>query len=149
VYYSGGLAGTGTKSCVVKTSRGPTLLYCQESPENWFEDFGEGQLQGGRTHIELDPLYLETVTIDANNPMKVFVQLEGDCNGVYVSKGSTGFDVIELAGGSSGVPFSYRVVAKRSGFEDRRLDYTEEGLTDPYIYPENARKMPQIPGGGR
>jgi hypothetical protein len=148
VYYSGGLAGSGTKSCVVKTSKGPTLLYCQESPENWFEDFGEGQLQGGRTHIELDQLFLETVTIDAVNPMKVFVQLEGDCNGVYVSKGLSGFDVIELANGASNVPFSYRVVAKRSGFENRRLDYTETGLTDPYLYPENAREMPDPRGTG-
>ena len=53
VYYSGGLAGSGSKSCMVKTSRGPTLLYCQESPENWFEDFGEGQLAQGRAYVEL------------------------------------------------------------------------------------------------
>ena len=141
VYYSGGLAGTGTKSCVVKTSKGPTLLYCQESPENWFEDFGEGQLINGRTRIELDPLFLETVTIDGTNPMKVFVQLEGDCNGVYVSKGTTSFDVVELKGGTSNVPFSYRVVAKRKGFEDRRLDYTAAGKDDPYLYPEAAARL--------
>jgi hypothetical protein len=141
VYYSGGLGGSGTKSCVVKTSRGPTLLYCQESPENWFEDFGEGTLANGQAHIELDALFLETVTINAANPMKVFVQLEGDCNGVYVSKGITGFDVTELKGGASNVPFSYRVVAKREGFEDRRLDYTAAGENDPYLYPEAAARM--------
>ena len=53
--------------------------------------------------------------------MKVFVQLEGDCKGVYVQKGATGFDVIELQGGNSNVSFSYRVVAKRKGYEDQRL----------------------------
>ena len=142
VYYSGGLAGTGTKSCIVKTSQGPTLLYCQESPENWFEDFGDGRLANGQAHIDLDPLFRETVTIDDANPMKVFVQLEGDCNGVYVSKGSGGFDVIELNKGTSDVPFSYRVVAKRAGFENRRLDYTESGLQDPYLYPENSDERP-------
>jgi hypothetical protein len=136
VYYSGGLAGTGTKSCVVKTSKGPTLLYCQESPENWFEDFGEGQLVNGRAHVVLDQLFLETVTIDAVYPMKVFVQPEGDCKGVYVSKGTDGFDVIELNQGRSNVPFSYRVVAKRKGFENRRLDYTKAGENDPYLYPD-------------
>jgi hypothetical protein len=136
VYYSGGLAGTGTKSCVVKTSKGPTLLYCQESPENWFEDFGEGQLINGRAHIVLDHLFLETVTIDAQYPMKVFVQPEGDCQGVYVSKGTNSFEVIELNQGKSSIPFSYRVVAKRKGFENRRLDYTKAGENDPYIYPE-------------
>ena len=136
VYYSGGLAGSGTKSCVVKTSKGPTLLYCQESPENWFEDFGEGRLINGRAHVTLDQLFLETVTIDAEFPMKVFVQLEGDCKGVYVSKGANGFDVIELNQGKSNAAFSYRVVAKRKGFENKRLDYTRAGENDPYLYPD-------------
>jgi hypothetical protein len=141
VYYSGGLGGSGSKSCIVKTSQGPTALYCQESPENWFEDFGEGTLVNGQTHVELDALFLETVTINAANPMKVFVQLEGDCNGVYVSKGITGFDVVELKSGASNVPFSYRIVAKRKGFEDRRLDYTAAGENDAYLYPEAAERM--------
>ena len=39
VYCSGNFAASGTKSCIVKTSKGPAKLYCQESPENWFEDF--------------------------------------------------------------------------------------------------------------
>jgi hypothetical protein len=149
VYYSGGLAGTGTKSCIVKTSKGPTLLYCQESPENWFEDFGQGTLANGRTHIELDALFLETVTINAANPMKVFVQLEGDCNGVYVSKGTSSFDVMELRSGTSNAPFSYRVVAKRKGFESKRLDYTAAGEDDPYLYPEAAQGMEKEPEKGK
>jgi hypothetical protein len=140
VYFSGGLAGTGTKSCIIKTSQGPTLLYCQESPENWFEDFGEARLIAGRCHIELDPLFLETLTIDDRNPMKVFVQLNDDCGGVYVERGSTGFDVIELQGGKSNARFTYRVVAKRQGFEEKRLDVYEDAMTDPYLYPEMKGK---------
>jgi len=140
VYYSGGLAGTGTKSCVVKTSQGPTLMYCQESPENWFEDFGEGQLVNGRCHIELDPLFLETVTIDEAHPMKVFIQLIDECNGMRVERGTTGFDVIELREGSSDAAFMYRIVAKREGFETRRLDICEAGRMDAYLYPELAEK---------
>lgn len=140
VYYAGGLAGTGSKSCIVKTSKGPIHLYCQESPENWFEDFGEGQLSEGRCHIELDPLFLETVTINKQNLMKVFIQLNGDCNGTYVERGRTGFDVIELQGGHSNARFTYRVVAKRRGFEDKRLDYCEAAKTDPYLYPELREK---------
>ena len=136
VYYSGGLAGTGTKSCVVKTSKGPTLMYCQESPENWFEDFGEGHLVNGRCHITLDPMFLETVTINAENPMKVFVELSGKCRGIYVERGATGFDVIEQDDGTSTVGFCYRVVAKRQGFEAKRLDLCEAARTDSYLYPE-------------
>ena len=61
--------------------------------------------------------------IDENHPMKVFIQLAGDCNGVYVKKGTTGFDVYELNGGTSDAAFDYRVVAKRrgEGYEDVRF----------------------------
>jgi hypothetical protein len=145
VYYAGGLAGSGTKSCVVKTSKGPTLMYCQESPENWFEDFGEGTLVNGRCHIELDPVFLETVTIDEQNPMKVFVELGDDCRGIFVKKGLMGFDVIELQGGTSSIPFDYRVVAKRKGFEVERLDVCEAARTDSYLYPElRERELERI-----
>jgi hypothetical protein len=123
VHVTGNLQVEGTKSAVVQTGdREYRAIYCQESPENWFEDFGEGQLASGQTHIDLDPVFLKTVTIDATSPMKVFVQLEGDCKGVYVTKGTTGFDVKELQAGTSNVAFSFRVVAKRKGFENLRLE---------------------------
>jgi hypothetical protein len=126
----------------VKTSQGPTLLYCQESPENWFEDFGEGQLINGRAHIELDPLFLETVTIDEANPMKVFVQPQDmGCKGLAAMPGTTGFDVGELWGGTSNSVFTYRVVAKRKGFEAKRLDYCKAAETDSYLYPELREKL--------
>ena len=136
VYAAGDMIASGAKPAVVRTSSGHRLLYAQESPEVWFEDFGEGQLSSGRTHIELDALFLETVTIDDNHPVKVFVQLEGDCKGTYVSKGNTGFDVVELQGGTSDAVFSYRVVAKRKGFEDERLRMTDVGYDDTTLYPE-------------
>jgi hypothetical protein len=141
VYYVGGLGGSGSKSCIVKTSQGPTALYCQESPENWFEDFGEGRLINGKAHIELDALFLETVTINDANPMKVFVQLhDRNCRGVAVEKGLTGFDVIELQDGASNGSFDYRIVAKRKGFEQKRLDYCAAAENDSYLYPELREK---------
>ncbi|MEO0228012.1 MAG: hypothetical protein ABIL70_08210, partial [candidate division WOR-3 bacterium] len=127
IYVIGTFTATGTKSAVVPTSKGDRLLYAQESPENWFEDFGEGQLMNGKAHIEIDPLFLETVTISEEHPMKVFVQLKDDCYGVYVKVGKTGFDVIELQNGTSNAAFSYRVVAKRKGFENARLEQFETG----------------------
>ena len=136
VYYSGGLAGSGSKNCVIRTSEGPVLMYCQESPESWFEDFGEGILVSGRCHVELDQLFLETVTINTSNPMKVFIELGGDCNGVFVIKGLTGFDVVELKGGISSVPFDYRIVARRKGFEEHRMEIYEAAYNDPYLYPD-------------
>jgi hypothetical protein len=142
VYYSGGLGGTGLKSCVVRTSEGPTLLYCQESPQCWFEDFGEGELVSGRAHVDLDPLFRETVTIDDADPMKVFVQPDDpECEGLAVARGTSSFDVVELRGGSSNTRFTYRVVAKRKGFEKKRLDYCKAAETDPYLYPELREKL--------
>jgi len=144
VYFSGGLAGTGTKSCVVKTSKGPTLLYCQESPECWFEDFGRGRLENGHVYIELDRIFLETVSINDLNPMNVFIQLRDECNGVYVKEGLSGFDVIELHDGRSSASFVYRVVAKRKGFESKRLNTCNAAESDAYLYPE-LRKDPIEP----
>jgi len=123
-----------TKSAIVKTSQGALKLYSQESPENWFEDFGEGQLSNGLIHIELDGLFLETVTTNDRHPMKVFIQLNDDCNGVYVKRGTTGFDVIELQDGESNARFTYRVVAKRRGFENTKMEKCDDALihTDSY-----------------
>ncbi|MFH1686020.1 MAG: hypothetical protein ABIE70_00690 [bacterium] len=118
------LSVLGTKSATVKMDDGNYRnLYCQESPEIWFEDFGEGQLVDGRAHVELDGLFLQTVTIDEQHPLKVFAQLEGDCNGVFIAnKSATGFDIVELQKGASNASFSYRVIAKRRGYENVRLD---------------------------
>ena len=140
VYAAGDFGGSGGKYAVMKTSKGHRLLSVIESPEVWFEDFGDGRLENGRTHIELDALFLETVTINADHPMKVFVQLEGDCNGVFVTKGTTGFDVNELKSGTSNTVFSYRVVAKRKGYETERLRETDVGYDDPNLYPQLKAK---------
>jgi hypothetical protein len=137
VYAAGDQIASGTKSAVVRTTTsGHRLCYTMESPEVWFEDVGEGQLIAGKARIELDPLFLETVTINANHPMKVFIQLEGDCKGTYVQKGDVNFDVIELQGGTSNAAFSYRVLAKRKGYETERHRLTDVGNDDPNLYPE-------------
>jgi hypothetical protein len=122
-YGQGRFAVTGAKSAVVPTSKGQTLLYCMESPEVWFEDFGSGQLQNGYAKIILDPLFLETVTINDKHPMHVFIQLEGQCDGgVYVVKNSNGFEVYQNGNNTSNAKFSYRIVAKRKGNENERLE---------------------------
>ncbi|MEI6854066.1 MAG: hypothetical protein WCL06_14565, partial [Bacteroidota bacterium] len=126
LYGRGRLVCTGTKSAEVATSKGPTLLYCLESPEVWFEDFGTGQLKDGYANIVLDNLFLETVTINDKYQMLVFIQLEGECaNGVYVNKKNNSFEVIEQNQRVSKAKFSYRIVAKRKGNEDTRLEISK------------------------
>lgn len=124
----GTFVATGTKSAEVKLNNGtPIRLFTEEATEVYFADYGSATLENGRAHIDLDPVFLQTVTVDGTHPMKVFVQLEGDCKGVFVTnKSATGFDVVELQGGTSSVPFSYRVVCKRKYYEDERLATQEQ-----------------------
>lgn len=117
------LQATGSKSAIVETSSGEhRAIYAIESPEVWVEDYGSGQLLNGEARVELDPLFLETVRIDEAHPLKVFIQLTAEANPVYVTKGNDYFIVRELNGGLSNATFDYRVVAKRRGYEDARLE---------------------------
>ncbi len=130
----------GSKNAVVKIDENEQrLVYCQESPEVWFEDFGEGQLKQGKADIQLDPTFLKTVTISEEHPMKVFIQLNDDCNGVYVKRGNTGFSVVELNNGKSDAHFTYRVVAKRKGYENVRLEKIEPDINPNEIIPESLK----------
>jgi hypothetical protein len=134
----------GGKSAAVKVDNGEyRLLYSQESPEVWFEDVGSGQLINGKAHIQLDPLFLQTVTIDTKNRMRVFIQLEADCNGTYVTPLTNGFDVTELKAGKSNASFSYRVMAKRKGFENFRLSKMN-GLTPEKVEAEQLQQNLQF-----
>jgi len=119
---------TTNKPATVKVADGSTVkLFAEESAEVWFTDYGSGRLEGGRTRIELDATFLETVTIDEAHPMMVWVQLENDCNGAFVTnKDSTSFEVVELQGGHSDAAFSYRVVCKRRHYEGERLASQED-----------------------
>lgn len=120
-YFDGHLSVTGAKNAAVKVDDGEyRLLYCQESPEVWFEDFGGGALQNGVTTIQIDPLFSQTVNTQIE--YRVYLTPEGDCKGLYiVNKMPNSFEVRELQGGTSNIPFSYRIVAKRKGYENLRL----------------------------
>jgi outer membrane protein OmpA-like peptidoglycan-associated protein len=111
-----GLATPGTKSTIVKDDEGNRrLLYCTEAPEVLFQDFGAGQLNNGTAHIDLERLLTKSIRVDEKHPLKVFIQLEGECNGVFVTnKSATGFDVKELQKGTSDVPFTWQIVASRA-----------------------------------
>jgi hypothetical protein len=88
----------------------PATLHATETPEFYFQDYGQGQLINGKTHIEIDPILVKNVTINEKHPLRVFVQLEGDCKGVYVTnKTAHGFDVVELNGGTSNTSFQWSI----------------------------------------
>ncbi len=122
IFVKGTQTATGLKSALVPVGNGWRMLYCEEAAEVYFNDYGSANLVGGRAHVELDPTFLATVTVDSANPMRVFVQMNSDISGVYVVKGLTGFDVIENGGAHSSGAFDYRVVAKRKGYESVRME---------------------------
>ena len=121
---------TTNKPATVKLNDGSKVkLFAEEATEVLFSDYGEGRLVNGRVHIDLDAEFQQTVTVSAQHPLKVFVQLEDDCNGVFITnKSATGFDVVELQQGNSNARFSYRVVCKRKYYEHERLATQEEDI---------------------
>ncbi|MFQ5866260.1 MAG: hypothetical protein ACE5IW_13640, partial [bacterium] len=130
-YTKGDLTADGTKNAVVATaSYGTRKLYADESAEVSFFDRGRGQLVNGEVTIELDPMFLETVTIDNEHPLLVQVTLTADCNGVFVSnQTATSFTVRELMSGKSSATFNWEVAAKRKGYESVRMEEFESLTT--------------------
>ena len=83
-----------------------------------------------------------------DEPYHVFVQVYGNAE-VYVSgRTATQFEVHQRDGDPD-VEFSYRIVAKRLGYEDDRLEPAPWADDDPNLYPELQADVGKPPGGGR
>ena len=118
-YYNGTqykILGTGTVSTIVDDMNDKkVVMHAPETPEIYFQDYGSGQLVNGKAHITLDPTFAKNVTINDKHPLRVFVQLEGDCKGVYITNKTTaGFDVVELNAGTSDVAFQWSITCNRA-----------------------------------
>lgn len=134
VYSSGKFGASGTKSAVVYTeSQGPTQLYAEEATEVWFADYGEGKLTDGSTKIDLDPLFLETVTINEEDPIQVFTQSYSNAI-LYVTRGTDSFEVHSISG-ESDASFGYRVLAKRKYYDNERMQSTKATI-DRFMRPD-------------
>jgi hypothetical protein len=125
---SGDLICSGSKSAVVPVDNNTrkVALYAVESPENWFEDFGSGQLSNGIATVTLEPVFAQTVNLGVD--YHVFLTPNGESKGLYISrKTATSFEVRESGSGRSTLAFDYRIVARRKGYETIRLaDKTKE-----------------------
>lgn len=139
------ILGDGTVSTIVKDKdNNPRIMFAPEAPEVLFQDYGIGKLVNGTAEIKLDEILSKNILVDNNHPLKVFIQLEGDCNGVYVTnKSDKGFTVKELQNGNSNVTFSWQIVATRANSKDTNGEITShfENLRFP-IGP----KLVQEPG---
>ena len=133
------ILGFGIVSTVVNDLQDkPVVMASPEAPEALFQDFGTGQLVNGKVHITLDPILSKNIAVDEKHPIKIFIQLNDECNGVYVTnKSGRGFDVVELKNGNSNANFSWMITATRK-------NETRGGVTSDY---ENFRfKRTNNPG---
>lgn len=138
------IVGNGTVSTLIPDEDNePRVMFCPEAPEVLFEDYGIGKLENGTAYIELDKIVSKSLKVDQKHPLKVFIQLEGECNGVYVTeKSEKGFKVKELNNGTSSVNFSWHIIGNRadavdsngritSYYQDLRLPYGPKPLKEP------------------
>jgi hypothetical protein len=138
---NGNLQVSGQKSAVVPFPDGSRrALYCMESPELWFEDFGSAKLARGRAVVKIDANFAKVIK---RGDYRVFVTPEGDCRGLYVRrKSANSFVVRELMGGKSSVAFSYRIVGRRKDIKQlRRFAKIDMPLSPPTRPPRAPHKL--------
>jgi hypothetical protein len=120
LHVNGNFVATGSKSAVVETaSYGNRLMYAVESPENWFEDFGGGQLTYGQAVVGIEEIFSQTVNTDMN--YHVFLTPSGPCT-LYVAEKTPNHFRVKLLSGAADCKFDYRIIAKRTGYEKARLE---------------------------
>src|SRR5262249_37783980 len=122
------------------------LLYCMESPECWYEDFGEAKLSKGKAKVMLAADFASAVD---TNQYHVFLTAYGDSNGLFVSKRTAkGFEVREQNGGSSTIRFSYRIVSHRKDVTAKRMAKVKLPQLQqlaPTVAAPGPRKLPDPP----
>ncbi len=133
VYSSGNIAGSGTKSAIIATEEGPKAVYCQESPEIWFEDFGSAEIVSGMAIVDIADDFLMTVTINEEHPMKVFITPNARLGDWWVEKQQDRF-ILNAPDAKDGSSFDFRIVAKRKGYENYRMLDVPAAWNDHNLY---------------
>ena len=140
VTMTGALTVYGTKSAAVPHPDGShRLVYCMESPDNWFEDFGTAKLAAGKADIALDGDFAAIVKIEDYH---VFLTEYEDNSGLFVT-GRTAKGVTVRAKGNAAASgsFSYRIVAKRKDIDVPRLAKTALPV-QPKLLPPTTPDAP-------
>jgi hypothetical protein len=139
VLIEGDFSATGMKSAVIPLTDGThRRLYCQESPEPWFEDFGEAALTNGHAVVQLDPEFDAVVIGDS---YQVFLTEYGDLGSLYVSDRRPHRFEVRSRSNASGT-FGYRVVARRRDLAEKGADRRLERVN----FPDTPRGIHNGPG---
>jgi hypothetical protein len=144
IIVGGDLTVFGAKSAAVPHPDGShRLLYCVESPESWFEDFGDGDLVGGRADVKIDQDFAAVAELSKYH---VFLTAYDIDNLLYVTeRTASGFSVRSRESSGCG-SFSWRIVAKRKDIAGDRLakitippePELPAMLTDPAVQDRSA-----------
>jgi hypothetical protein len=131
----------GNKSAAVKDAAVQhRLVYCVESPESWFEDFGKGTLVNGKAAVTLDPVFAQIAHTDDYH---IFLTEYGATNHIFVASQAAGGFVVQAETAGAAGTFSYRVVARRADIKGERL-----AKFDPpkiHIPDESKLQSPALP----
>ena len=143
----------GAKSAAVPYPDGShRLVYCVESPESWFEDFGSGRLVEGRAEVAIDSGFAAVAAVEDYH---VFLTGYDHDHLLHVSKRTPqGFTVetnVALAALQGRKPcdisgaFSWRVVAKRRDIAGERL--ARVTIPPAPVLPSTELQRPAVVGG--
>jgi hypothetical protein len=110
----------GPKSAAVPLPDGThRRLYCLESPESWFEDFGTGQLEDGCASVAIEATFAALVHLDEYH---VFLTSYEHPNDLFVTRQTSAGFTVESRNAASHDRFSWRIVAKRKDITAPRFE---------------------------
>jgi hypothetical protein len=133
VVVTGDFTVTGAKSAAVPHPDGShRRVYCTESPESWFEDFGKGQLVCGESYVTIDSDFAAMTRLDDYH---IFLTEYGVPSGLAVTEQTAHGFRVQSHDAGGGNRFSWRVVARRKDIPAPRFD--------PVAIP-TAPEMPAI-----
>ncbi|MBU5254192.1 phage tail protein [Lysinibacillus capsici] len=124
----GDFSVSGSKNAKVATSLGYVNVSAYETAEYYFGDMGRGEVVEGQCIIEIESLFKETV--NTNIEYEVFLTPYGR-GVIYVDPDDMTPDYFIVRGDD--IPFAYEIKAKRLGYEDVRLELTNESEVEDIV----------------
>lgn len=144
------ITGTNAVSEIIPTKEhGRITLTAPESPEYWYQDYGTVTLVNGKAHVELDPILADIIVVNEDYPIRAFftpVDLI-EYNGVaMINKTETGFDLVEINGGTHNGKLDYQLVVKpKTGFGEGRFPQAPGPANlKPELEPKEAKAKNQV-----
>lgn len=74
--------------------------------------------------VAIEPIFAQTVNL--SETYHVFLTPLGDCGLFVADKSPASFTIQALGGQACNIAFDYRIVAKRLGYEEKRLEPAED-----------------------